>query len=409
MTETIDVKLIEVFIGIDMGKEAHYANAITNDGDELFHMPVANDEAAINTLINRASEHGRAAFAIDQPASGAQLLIAAARVAGIPVAYITGLQMRRAAELYAGQAKTDPLDAQVLADFARRNADRRTWLDATDEMLMNLRVINGRDVDLAEDANRASNRLRDALTAISPTLERAIGVRLGDAGIRDLLKKYPTPTALNAAGKTKITTCIAKRSPRIATKVSDQIMVALLAQTITLPGESAWGEVIADLAGDLERIHARRKEIVVQVEELFHSHPLGQVLVTLCGFGPRTGARTLAEIGDPNRFADGGRLASYAGVAPVDRRSGKSINHTGRARAGNHRLKNAMFIAAFVASQHDPEARAYYQRKRSEGKKHNAAIICLARKRCDLILAMLKTGTAYQKPESENEDHLKAA
>ncbi len=126
---------------------------------------------------------------------------------------------------------------------------------------------------------------------------------------------------------------------------------------------------------------------------------LGAVhLVTLCGFGPRTGARTLAEIGDPHRFRDGGRLAAYAGLAPVDRRSGRSINSTSRARGGNHRLKNALFIAAFVAAQHDPAARAYYRRKRAEGKKHNAAVICLAPRRCDLILTMLKTATPYHRP-----------
>ncbi len=55
-----------------------------------------------------------------------------------------------------------------------------------------------------------------------------------------------------------------------------------------------------------------------------------------------------------------------------------------------------MFLAAFVASRHDPWAKAYYQRQRAEGKKHNAAIICLARQRCDIILAMLKTATPYQ-------------
>jgi transposase len=111
--------------------------------------------------------------------------------------------------------------------------------------------------------------------------------------------------------------------------------------------------------------------------------------VTLCGFGPRTGARTLAEIGDPARFTNGGRLAAYAGLAPIDRRSGRSINNAAASRRGNHRLKNAMFLAAFVAIQHDPHARAYYDRKRAEGKKHNAAVICVARRRCDLIWVML--------------------
>ena len=67
----------------------------------------------------------------------------------MPVAYVTGLAMRRAADLYAGAAKTDPKDAGVLADYAWRNADRLTWTTVTDELLARLRILNGRDTDLA--------------------------------------------------------------------------------------------------------------------------------------------------------------------------------------------------------------------------------------------------------------------
>lgn len=394
---------IDVFVGIDMAKQDHYAQAISRDGTELFKRPVLNDEATIVGLIDDARAHGaRVVFVVDQPASGAQLLLSLAATHDVPVAYVTGLQMRRAADLYAGSAKTDPIDAWVLADFARRNADRLTWLQVTDDLLVELRILNGRDVDLATDATRTINRCRDALTAISPALERAIGSRLGHAGIRDALAKWPTPTALKAAGQARIRARIAKQSPRLASKATEEIWSALDAQSVTLPGETAWGRVIADLCSDLDRVIARRDQLATEIETVFMSHPLGMVLVTLCGFGPRTGARTLAEIGDPNRFADGGRLAAYAGLAPVDRRSGRSINSSSQSRSGNHRLKNAMFLAAFVAAQHDPAAKAYYQRKRAEGKKHNAAIICLARKRCDIILAMLKTATPYQQPSHEN-------
>ena len=55
--------------------------------------------------------------------------------------------MRRAAEFYAGAAKTDPRDAWVLADLARRHVDQLVWLDVSDELLGKLRILNGRDVD----------------------------------------------------------------------------------------------------------------------------------------------------------------------------------------------------------------------------------------------------------------------
>ena len=122
-----------------------------------------------------------------------------------------------------------------------------------------------------------------------------------------------------------------------------------------------------------------------------------QLLATMPGIGPRTGARILAEIGDGSRFTSGAKLASYAGLAPVTRQSGSTLNHSARSRRGNHRLKNAMFLAAF-ASLRTPESRAFYNRKRAEGKHHNAAVMCLARRRCDVILAMLRNHTPYQPP-----------
>ena len=79
----------------------------------------------------------------------------------------------------------------------------------------------------------------------------------------------------------------------------------------------------------------------------------------------------------------------------MTRQSGSSLRGEARSRRGNHRLKNAMFLAAF-ASLRDPASRAFYDRKRAEGKRHNAAVICLARRRCDVILAMLRSRTPYQ-------------
>jgi hypothetical protein len=57
-------------------------------------------------------------------------------------------------------------------------------------------------------------------------------------------------------------------------------------------------------------------------------------------------------------------------------------------------LKNAMFLAAF-ASLRAPASKELSDRKRAEGKRHNATVICLARRRCDVILATLKNGTPY--------------
>ena len=113
------------------------------------------------------------------------------------------------------------------------------------------------------------------------------------------------------------------------------------------------------------------------------------------GIGVRTGARILAEIGDATGFATSAHLASYAGLAPVTRRSGTSLRDEHPSRRGNKQLKRALFLAAFAALR-DPASRAYYDRKISEGKRHNQAPLCLARRRCDVLHAMLTNGTLYQ-------------
>ena len=124
-----------------------------------------------------------------------------------------GLIMRRAADLYPGEAKTDRGDAFVLADTGRIRRHQVHWLDAgNDELLAQLRVLNGYDADLATDATRLSNRLRDALTGISPAPQRVLGPRLHHPGVRDLLARYPAPQALAKAGRGRIESTARKLS-----------------------------------------------------------------------------------------------------------------------------------------------------------------------------------------------------
>jgi transposase len=386
---------VNVWVGLDVGKEEHFAEVLDNDGERIFARSVANDQAALEALLERAGEAGTVGLVIDQPGSIAQLALAVAARRQVPVAYVPGLVMRRAADLYPGEAKTDKRDAFIIADTGRTRRKQVHWLDAgSDELLDRLRVLNGFDVDLAADQTRLTNRLRDSLTSISPALERALGSRLGHAGVRDLLAKYPTLTVLRAAGRTRVARVVKARSPRLADKVADAVVAALDAQNVTVPAEATIGRVIAELAGELDRTFKRRDALAGEIEEVFLAHPFGELLSTMPGIGPRTGSRILAEIGDGARFADGDKLASYAGLAPVTRQSGKSINGESQSRRGNHRLKNAMFLAAF-ASLRSPESKAFYDRKRAEGKKHNAAIMCLARRRCNVILAMIRTNQPY--------------
>jgi len=180
---------IDVFVGVDVARTDHYAHVVTRGGETLFSRPVANDEGVIGELIDDFARHSTVALIVDMTVPGAQLLLTVTGQRRAPVAYVTGLQMRRATQVYAGVAKTDPRDAFILADHAMRHTDQLAWLDVTEELLTRLRILNGRDIDLATDSTRTIICVRDALVVVSPALERAVGEHLSKAGVHDQLSK----------------------------------------------------------------------------------------------------------------------------------------------------------------------------------------------------------------------------
>jgi hypothetical protein len=93
---------VTVWVGLDVGKDANFADVLDNDGESLFARTATNDEADLDTLLATAAEHGAPGLVIDQPGSLGQLAIAVAARRAVPVEYVPGLAMRRAADPYPG-------------------------------------------------------------------------------------------------------------------------------------------------------------------------------------------------------------------------------------------------------------------------------------------------------------------
>ncbi|WAL49257.1 IS110 family transposase [Rhodococcus pyridinivorans] len=386
-----------VFCGIDVGKGEHHAVGLDPAGTRLFDKALTNDEAKLRSVFARLAEHGPVLVVVDQPNTIGALPVTIARACGHAVAYLPGLTMRRVADLHPGQAKTDARDAFIIADTARTMPHTLRRVDIGDEALAELGVLVGFDDDLAGEATRISNRIRGLLTGIHPALERVLGPKIAHPAVLEILSRCGGPVGIRKAGKRRLTTLATKHAPRMGTRLAEEILAALDAQTVTVPGSNAAEIVLPKLADSLKEVLQQRKSIAEDVERMLDDHPLSQVLMSMPGVGIRTAARILLEVGDGSAFASAAHLAAYAGIAPVTHRSGSSIRGEHPARSGNRKLKRALFLSAFAAL-HDPTSRAYYDRKRAEGKKHNAALICLARRRCDVLYAMLKNKTFYRTP-----------
>ena len=378
----------DIIIGLDVGKTDHHASALTTTGERIYDKPLPQDEAAQREILASMQAHGGVLMVVDQPNTIGALPIAVARDCGCTVGDLPDLAMRKAADLYPGRSKTDRRDAFIIADTARTMPHTLRAVDRDDETLAALKMLAGFHDDIAKDATRTKNSLRSVLTQIHPALERVFaGEILSRTLVLDSLIHYEGPTKLAAAGRGRVLKWIRNRAKKDPDTLA--IFAALAEQTVTVPGMAAAELVIPQLAANIEALQAQRDTIAGHGSEMLESFPLAQVLMSMPGVGIKTASNILLSIGDCSDFADAAHLAAYAGIAPTTRRSGTSIRGEFPARAGNKRLKNAMFRSAWIASNCHPASRDYYLRKRAEGKKHNAAVICLARRRCNVIYALL--------------------
>jgi transposase len=127
---------------------------------------------------------------------------------------------------------------------------------------------------------------------------------------------------------------------------------------------------------------------------------LNSPITTIPGIGIVTGAAILSEIGDINRFSNPSKLVAFSGIDATVIQSGESSGTYKMSKRGSPYLRKALFQAALVASTCDPVFKAYYQKKRTEGKHHLTAVGAVARKLCYTIHAILKNNTPYSAQKS---------
>jgi hypothetical protein len=183
-----------------------------------------------------------------------------------------------------------------------------------------------------------------------------------------MLIKYAGPDGLRAAGRGNVLRWARNHTRKDPATLIDAVLKALGEQSVTVAGTQAVELVIPRVAAQIKELRHQRAIVAEEVEKLLDDFPLSGVLMSMPGVGIKTAATILLTIGDAGTFRTAGHLAAYAGIAPVTRRSGTSIRGEFPARSGNKQLKKALFRSAWIASCHDPASKAYYARKRAEGR-----------------------------------------
>jgi len=384
----------KAWAGVDAGKEFHWAHVLDASGTELLSRKVENDEADLSTLIDEALSLAEdVIWAVDQPGGSAALLLALLWEQNQRVLYISGLTVDRSRNAYRGESKTDARDAHVIADQARMRPDLGE-LEAGEQQIAELQLLLARRRDLITDQSRTITRLRGMLLSLFPALERALD--LNSKGPLTLLTHYQSPAQLRRAGHKRVAAYLKNRSVKGSNKVADKALAAAKAQSVTLPAQEVASRIVAELANDVLGFKERIESIDEEIGQRFFARPEARILTSLPGMGPILGAEFLVAVGDIRAFESADRLAAYAGLAPAARDSGKRVGNNKRMRGGNKTLKRVFYQSAFASLRSAPESRVFYERKRAEGKRHTQALIALARRRVNVVWAMLRDGTAFE-------------
>ncbi|MDI9919256.1 IS110 family transposase [Rhodococcus sp. IEGM 1379] len=387
-----------LWAGIDAGKGHHHCVVIDSDGTRLLSRRVANDETELSTLVDSVldlADGGVVTWAVDLNSGGAGLLIALLTDREQRLLYLPGRIVYHAAASYRGDSKTDAKDAAIIADQARMRRDLHP-MRVDDETSVELKILTSRRTDLMRDRTRAINRLRALLTGYFPALERALDVR-NSAGGLILLTTYQTPDGLRKLGRTKLEAWLRKKKAYNASRLADTAIEAANVQLVRVAGQDVAASTVGRLAHQILNLNVELRELDSSIEERFRRHRHAEVIESMPGFGPLLGAEFLAATGgDVSAFGSADRLAGISGLAPVPRDSGRVSGNLHRPRRYDRRLLRVFYLSAQLSIRHNAQSQIFYNRKRAEGKRHTQAILALARRRLNVLWAMLRDNATYQ-------------
>ena len=217
----------------------------------------------------------------------------------------------------------------------------------------------------------------------------------GSKGALVLLTGYASPDRIRRIGQTRLAAWLRTRHVRGFADLAARAIAAAKAQSIVLPGQDLTASIIAELAGNVLRLDERLKSLDHQIEELFQQHPQAAIIQSMPGFGPFLGASLLVGAGDLRAFPGAGHLAAAAGLVPVPNDSGRRTGNLHRPLRYSRPLRHVFYLSAQTSMMRAGPNRDYYLKKRAHGRTHSQAVIALARRRIDVLWALLRENRTW--------------
>ncbi len=391
------------YLGIDVSLKSHRCALIDTEGEKVgSSFTIAADRDGFTRLVDLLAERSVPADAllIGMEATGHhwENLLSFLESRGFAVRLLNPFQTRRYRDVLAKKAKTDDIDAYCLAGLLRSGEARGCYVP--DDQVQGLRDLVRLRATYADNLTVYRRQAYALLQLVFPEVTTVVKDPFAKV-MREVLMRYPTAADLAAL------------SPRAIEKIARTFQgnnfdrdkaeaLVRAARTSIYAGKAkaSRGKVLASLLGQMAGLEAALDDLDRSIQDALSPPGNGPSpadrLTAIPGIGPRTAAVLLAEIGDVSRFLSANHLVAYFGFFPVLFESGgKSLGSPRMSRQGPKHLRQALYMASVAALKHNPDLRALYHRKISQGKAPKQALIVVARKLLTLVYSLLRYQTNY--------------
>ena len=396
--------MAERFVGIDVALREHRIAVLDRDGEAVgpsFTIAASKDGVATLVRALAARNATAAQTLIGLEASGHlwENLEAALVGAGYRVLVLNPLQTRRYRDVVRRKAKTDDIDAHVIAGLIRSGAAQASYVP--DEQIQSLREFARLRARLMDDRQVYLRQLIAQLDVVLPEHRTALGDLLS-ARARGILAQFPTAQHLAQASPRAIRRAAQDAGTR-GFALDDAVAVRDAARQSLYSGKAAAAraQVVRTLVNQLERLTTAIDEVDRAATALLPPSEPGtgpsdaDLLQTIPGIGPHTAATLLGELGVLARFTNARALVAYTGLYPVIAESGARAATPRLSAVGSRIARQTLYLAAVNAVRRSAEWRTIYLRKRAQGKKAKQALIVVAVKLLHTVYAMLKHRRPY--------------
>jgi transposase len=393
------------WVGIDWADQEHAVCLVVADGTRGEHVRLPHTPAALDEwAAGLRQRFGGRPIAVALEQSRGALVYALMKYEFLVLFPINPKQLSKYREALAPSgAKDDPTDAQLLCDFVRLYHDRlRAW-QPDDELTRQMRLLGEDRRRLVADRTRLGNRLQQQLKQYFPLALELVEKDVYAVWFLQMLTKWPTLRELQRAAPRSLAKVLPHRklpavdgdgggsTLDVRCKKIRQAQPLVTDRAIIAAGALA----VRSIAAQIQVLNQHIAEYDKQLAALLAKHPDAALFDAFPGAGPALAPRLVAAFGtDRKRFASAQDLQRYSGIAPVQRRSGKTTS-IHRRQACPKFLRQTFHEFAGHSIRASRWAAAYYKMLRDQGKQHHAAVRSLAFKWLRILYRCWHDHTPY--------------